>query len=1112
MAEIMQKANAQAFHSYLPSYVDYPVWLYTTTVDRTLAYRFSPHLHPYVRDLIHALVEGSVDGLQAADTDYRRTAADVIETLPAPDGRPYPTLYDQLFTAASYHPTSLVDPDYPVKELDFSSRGAYSVYNWELFYHVPITIAMHLTQNGQFADAERWLRYIFDPTDASADPAPMKFWKVRPFSDMTVRSIEDILTNLSTQADPQLFQDTVASIEAWKASPFRPHLVARYRQSAYMYKAVMAYLDNCIAWGDSAFMLDTGESVNEATQMYVLAAHILGPRPQEVPQKGWQRAKSYEDLRPDLDAFGNALTALELDVPFNLLPQPTAATDGGALNSIASIGTALYFCVPRNDKLLSYWDTVADRLFKIRNSLNIQGVFRRLPLFEPPIDPALLAKAVAAGVDIGAAIAGLNQPLPLVRFAVLTQKATEICQNVISLGSHMLSAIERQDAETLSVLRSQYETATLQATELVRYGAWQEALKATDAIEATFGAALARYTYYEQQLGRDPSDISIPGLDALDIAAMRRYTYTSDESTPKPRTVPVDIASDLTSADGKHISSYERSELDHIADAQSSHSSASDTDKTGAGLALVPTFGARFQPFGTGGTITFGGGNLAAAANLVGAFFRADAEASNTQAVQASRIGGYARRDMESTFQSNAALAEMGQTLKQWRAAQIHAAMAEQEYHNVQAQIVTAQQIDTYLSGEKTTTGLAKTTTADLYAWLSRQVRGLYNQSFQLAYDVARKAERALQFEIGDASQSFLQTGYTSGREGLLAGEGLMLDLKRMESAYLDLNQREYELTKHVSLRQIDPVALLTLRATGTCSVTLPEGLFDLDCPGHYFRRIRSVAVSIPSVVGPYSGLNCTLTLQQSCVRTSPQLINGGYSRNGDDAGRFSDYFGRIESIVTSSGTNDTGLFETNLHDERYLPFEGSGAVSQWTLQLPANIRQFDYASISDVVLRLRYTAREGGAPLRAAAEKALQAQIKAATTVGSVRMLSLRRDFPTEWAKFAATDLTASPRAPYTLTLREEHYPFWAVPKTMKLHKIQLFAAPGAKTTITVTADQAGTQPVVTLTAAGAPNGLVFGTVPQTVAPPAAIGPVTWYLDDNTMEDAWVALTWGET
>ena len=36
--------------------------------------------------------------------------------------------------------------------------------------------------------------------------------------------------------------------------------------------------------------------------------------------------------------------------------------------------------------------TVADRLFKIRHCMNIQGVVRQLPLFEPPIDPALLVR------------------------------------------------------------------------------------------------------------------------------------------------------------------------------------------------------------------------------------------------------------------------------------------------------------------------------------------------------------------------------------------------------------------------------------------------------------------------------------------------------------------------------------------------------------------------------------------------------------------------------------------------------------------------------------------------------------------------------------------------
>jgi len=141
-----------------------------------------------------------------------------------------------------------------------------------------------------------------------------------------------------------------------------------------MFKTVMAYLDNLIAWGDSLFLQDTGESINEAMQLYVLAANILGPRPQAVPRKGSIRAQTYATLKKDLDAFGDVLTDLESEIPFDLAPHPSDAADTVQIDALSSIGRVLYFCVPRNDTLMAYWDTVADRLFKIRNSLNIQGI------------------------------------------------------------------------------------------------------------------------------------------------------------------------------------------------------------------------------------------------------------------------------------------------------------------------------------------------------------------------------------------------------------------------------------------------------------------------------------------------------------------------------------------------------------------------------------------------------------------------------------------------------------------------------------------------------------------------------------------------------------------
>src|SRR3954454_3353909 len=100
-------------------------------------------------------------------------------------------------------------------------------------------------------------------------------------------------------------------------------------------------------------------------------------------------------------------------------------------------------------------------------------------------------------------------------------------------------------------------------------------------------------------------------------------------------------------------------------------------------------------------------------------------------------------------------------------------------------------------------------------------------------------------------------------------------------------------------------------------------------------RRIKSVALSIPSVVGPYTNVNCTLSLLKSSLRKSPLLPDGEYTRQGSEDDRFVDYFGTIQSIVTSSGTNDSGMFETNFRDERLLPFEGAGAESTWKLELP---------------------------------------------------------------------------------------------------------------------------------------------------------------------------------
>ena len=62
---------------------------------------------------------------------------------------------------------------------------------------------------------------------------------------------------------------------------------------------------------------------------------------------------------------------------------------------------------------------------------------------------------------------------------------------------------------------------------------------------------------------------------------------------------------------------------------------------------------------------------------------------------------------------------------------------------------------------------------------------------------------------------------------------------------------------------------------------------------------------------------------------------------------------------MTSVAINDSGLFNPDPKDPRYLPFERRGAISRWHLKLTAQVwRQLDWESITEVTLHMRYTSQ----------------------------------------------------------------------------------------------------------------------------------------------------------
>ena len=451
-------------------------------------FHFLNFYHPFVCDfakLVHNPVQG-IPGLMRRETQLKNS---------------------RFSFARSYQPTWwVVQPGsetyYPKEVVDFSPDGAYAGYNWELFFHAPLLIANALSKNQRFEEARDWYHFIFNPIGVeSAIPggsAMSKYWITKPFFETSdpgyvQQRIENIMRMLagdtsvpgySVQAKNAL-EDQVRD---WRTNPFEPHRIANYRTVAYQKTVVMNYLDNLIAWGDYLFRQDSMESINEATQLYILAAEILGPRPKRVPPQAKPPVETFNELEHEIDAVPNALVEIE-----NLVPVTSGEGDSAPE---APPLPMLYFCIPHNEKMLGYWDTVADRLYKIRHCMNIEGVVRQLALFEPPIDPGALVKAVAAGVDIGAALADLNAPLPLYRFNVLLQKANEVCNDVKALGAALLGALEKRDAEALSLLRQGQEIRVLEAVKAVREQQIAEAKENLEGLKKNKEMVTIRRNFY----------------------------------------------------------------------------------------------------------------------------------------------------------------------------------------------------------------------------------------------------------------------------------------------------------------------------------------------------------------------------------------------------------------------------------------------------------------------------------------------------------------------------------------------------------------------------------------------------------------------------------------
>lgn len=564
--------------------------------------------------------------------------------------------------------------------------------------------------------------------------------------------------------------------------------------------------------------------------------------------------------------------------------------------------------------LLPRWEKLESRLHNLRHNLDIVGRPLRLALFAAP---AASNKQLGAN-PARAAEPGLAQRLgteiPPYRFSTLHAHAQSAVDTVIQFGETLMSFIERSEQASYQELQQQHiwDVATL-AVDL-QTQALKIDQKNREALLASKAIVENRRDYYSQLVNE------VVNQEEVTAAAFHLEGRIAE------------------------------------AGAHAAHAG-------GQGLKVVPNI------FG----LADGGARLEGGALAMMAMAQGVATAAYGAGEALERAAQYRRRHQDWTLARDQAKLEI---------AQIDAQLAV-EVERETASRLLLQQTQTSLAQARTAYTLLsqRFTNSQLYQWFTHQLSSFYYQVYDSTFSLCQFTERSWRYETADSTtQAFFQNqSWNSTYRGLGPGERMKLGLMKMKNAWLLGNERELEIRKTVSLRVLHakeevresvtdtPASASasaskqsinkpwediksTLIKNGSCEFELTETLFEDDYPGHRLRRIKSISISLPAVLGPYEDIRATLT------QTSSEVFLPGPDKKSMKNLRAN------QQIALSTGVDDSGLFTLSFQDERYLPFEYTGAISQWQLSFPNHTAQKSMLeSLTDIIVHVQYTARATG-------------------------------------------------------------------------------------------------------------------------------------------------------
>jgi|GEM_PF-5993522 len=935
--------------------------------------------------------------------------------------------------------------------LDFASANG--IYYWEMFFHAPVLIAQHLAATGQYAEARTWLERIFDPTEGE------DCWRFVPFLSADIEGLiaayEDLqaarrppstgtrhpssigvtiarlkgLTSLfegtepktpdtrwlstSHIVSPRVYEaaDPEATAEArqtlqelnsvalrleqvYDASnslnaqlstylddPANPHAIANLRSVAYRRHVVMTYIDNLLDHGDSLFASGTRETLAEAHTLYLQALDLLGSRPK--PTQG-KNTLPDETTWASLRTTNYVHTATRTHDDFiqfvggpNTAPSTRAHLTDDRLSKGLTIDArhlpvtrgAPYFSIPENGSMTAYWDRVEDRLYKLRHSLDLQGNRVSVPLFAPPIDPIALASAAAAGGLTHSAGATSNAPIPHQRFVVILQRARDLASRAAAFGSELLATLDRCDEQALAELHRKHQQKLSELTIQMRTLQLKDAHANRVSTEASLEQAQARHDTYQLWLDE--------GLRATEITQLTL----------------------MTGAVALHALT-----------------AAYNT----ASAMLVPLPEGYFGPFNFG--LSTGGDKVGKSMELQGAVSSAVAETLSLSGEVMGIAAQHERTRQDWEFQRSQATYDIMQLDAQLHSAKHQVSIAEKELDLARLELAQAKEEATHYQN--------RFTSKQLYTWTKTQLAKLYGQTYRLALQTALSAQQAFRFEAGTSSGSvqFIQTNYwNTSKQGLLAAELLALDLDHMEQAWHAQDGRGFEISRDISLARLDPMALLSLRTQGTCDFHLTEALFDEDFPGHFCRQVKTIAITFHLPEGTRVNATLTQLSHKTVLSADIAAVRHLLKPEGPAPGSIRADWRPNQQVALSHHDQyepNNGLFELRFDSENYLPFECTGAISSWRLALSGR-RDFDLQQITDVTVKLKYTAEPGPAAFARAVKDSIQ-------PYPAYRLFHIPTDFPDAWQAFQQSDTDT-----LQLPIHRDLFPDLASSKVLSLHPV---------------------------------------------------------------------------